>query len=63
MPLYEYECQKCKNSFTAIQNMTDKHFKKCKKCGKFKLKRLINGGIGVIFKGPGFYCKDHPKKK
>ena len=33
--------------------------KKCPKCGKLKLKRLIGTGAGVIFKGSGFYETDY----
>jgi predicted nucleic acid-binding Zn ribbon protein len=33
--------------------------KKCPKCGKMKLKRLIGAGAGVIFKGSGFYETDY----
>jgi hypothetical protein len=29
----------------------------CPQCGK-ELRRLINGGIGTIFKGSGFYVTD-----
>ena len=31
----------------------------CPKCKKFKLKRLIGTGAGVIFKGDGFYETDY----
>ena len=27
------------------------------------LKRLISGGAGLVFRGPGFYCTDHMKVK
>jgi predicted nucleic acid-binding Zn ribbon protein len=33
--------------------------RKCPKCGKNKLKRLIGAGAGVIFKGSGFYATDY----
>ena len=36
--------------------------KKCPKCGKTGVKRLIGGGAGLIFKGTGFYITDYKKK-
>jgi hypothetical protein len=33
--------------------------KKCPKCGKRKLRRLIGGGAAIIFKGSGFYQTDY----
>ena len=40
--------------------MTDEPLKKCPKCGS-KLRRLITGGVGLIFKGSGFYVTDYKK--
>ena len=61
MPTYDYECQKCKHIFEVFQSMADKRLEKCPKCGG-KVKRLISGGAGVIFKGSGFYETDYKKK-
>lgn len=58
MPTYDYECNSCGHSFEAFQNMSDKPLTKCPKCGK-KVQRLIGGGIGIIFKGSGFYVTDN----
>ncbi|MFW6288783.1 MAG: FmdB family zinc ribbon protein [Spirochaetota bacterium] len=58
MPTYDYECAKCGHTFDAFQNMSDDPLKKCPECGKNGLKRLIGGGLGVIFKGSGFYSTD-----
>jgi len=62
MPTYEYECKKCGISFEAFQKITDDNLENCpeEKCDG-KLRRIISGGTGVIFKGPGFYCNDYPK--
>ena len=35
---------------------------KCPKCNN-KVRRLISGGSGLIFKGSGFYLTDYAKKK
>ena len=39
--------------------MTASVLRKCPKCGKSSLKRLIGTGAGVIFKGSGFYQTDY----
>lgn len=58
MPTYEYECGACDYAFEVLQSMTDKKLRKCPKCGKMKLNRLIGTGGGIIFKGTGFYETD-----
>ena len=62
MPTYEYECSSCNHAFEALQSMADKKLKKCPKCGKNHLQRLIGAGTGIIFKGSGFYETDYKKK-
>ena len=62
MPTYEYECVACQHAFEALQGMAEPEFKKCPKCGKQKLVRLIGSGSGMIFKGSGFYETDYKKK-
>jgi len=62
MPTYEYECQACGHTFEELQAMTDAKLKKCPKCHKNKLSRLIGSGSGMIFKGTGFYETDYKKK-
>jgi putative FmdB family regulatory protein len=59
MPTYEYECSACANRLEAFQSMSDPPLRKCPKCGKRRLKRLIGAGAGVIFKGTGFYTTDY----
>jgi putative FmdB family regulatory protein len=65
MPTYEYQCDACDHHFEELQLITAKPFKKCPECGKRKLIRLIGTGIGVIFKGSGFYATDYaqPRKE
>jgi len=57
MPTYEYECKSCGHTFDAFQGIKDEPLKICPECGK-EIRRLINGGTGVIFKGGGFYVTD-----
>ena len=58
MPTYEYECSKCGHNFDALQSMSEDPLAQCPSCGKNGLRRLIGGGLGVIFKGSGFYVTD-----
>jgi putative FmdB family regulatory protein len=62
MPTYEYACSKCGHHFEQFQSMRDEPLKKCPKCHKAALKRLIGGGAGLIFKGSGFYITDYKNK-
>jgi len=41
--------------------MSDEPVKKCPECGK-RVRRLVSGGLGVIFKGSGFYVTDKQEK-
>ena len=58
MPTYEYECTKCGHLFEVFQPITAEPVKKCPKC-KGKVRKLISPGIGLIFKGSGFYITDY----
>jgi putative FmdB family regulatory protein len=62
MPTYEYVCTKCSHEFEIFQSMNDAQLKKCPKCGKLALKRLVGSGAGLIFKGSGFYITDYKNK-
>lgn len=59
MPTYDYRCSGCGHQFEEFQSITAAPLKKCPKCGKAKLVRLIGTGAGVIFKGSGFYETDY----
>ena len=61
MPTYDYECQACGHRFEALQKITEDALTKCPKCRKARLKRLIGAGLGVIFKGSGFYTTDYKR--
>ncbi len=62
MPTYEYECLSCKHKFEILQSITAKPKAKCPQCGK-KLRKLISGSAGFIFKGAGFYATDYKKAR
>lgn len=59
MPTYEYECTACGYEFEKFHSIKAAPIKKCPKCGKHKVKRLIGLGAGLIFKGSGFYITDY----
>ncbi len=61
MPTYDYECISCGLQFEVFQSMSDEPVKECPNCKK-EVKRLVGGGLGVIFKGSGFYVTDNNKK-
>jgi len=59
MPTYDYRCNNCKHAMELFQSMKDAPVRKCPKCGKGSLERLIGTGAAVIFKGSGFYQTDY----
>lgn len=61
MPLYEYECSACHHRFERIQFFRDPIVKKCPKCGKNKVKKLLSSPA-IQFKGSGFYINDYQRK-
>lgn len=61
MPIYEYECQKCKAHVEILQKITDKPLAKCRKCGGKLEKRWSVAGFQ--FKGTGWYVTDYAGKK
>lgn len=62
MPTYNYECEECGFEFEKFQGIKEEKIKQCPKC-QGKVRRIITGGSGVIFKGSGFYVTDYKKKE
>src|SRR5258706_14633256 len=60
MPLYEYQCTKCKHRFERIRKFSDRPITKCPECGS-KVEQLISAAA-VQFKGSGWYATDYAKK-
>ena len=58
VPTYEYECESCGHRFEVYQSIKDPPLAQCERCGG-KLKRLIGGGGGFLFRGSGFYSTDY----
>ena len=59
MPHYDYVCDACEHEFELFQSITDAVKRKCPKCGRNKLRRLIGTGAAVMFKGSGFHQTDY----
>ena len=60
MPLYEYQCKKCRHRFERIQKFSDPPIKKCPECGG-PVEQLISPPA-VQFKGSGWYVTDYARK-
>ncbi len=60
MPIYEYECEKCKSVFEAMQSVSAKPLKTCNQSScKGKVHRLVSAS-GFIFKGSGWFTSEYP---
>ena len=60
MPIYEYQCSKCGETFEIIQKVSDKPLTKCKFC-EGKVERLISNSSFQL-KGSGWYLTDYARK-
>lgn len=60
MPRYDYRCDKCEAVIEVSHKIDDTPAIKCPK--GHKMKRMLGTFGGMIFKGPGFYATDYPKK-
>ena len=60
MPIYEYECKKCKAHTEVYQKITDKPRTRCPKC-KGRLEKLMSASA-IRFKGKGWYVTDYASK-
>jgi putative FmdB family regulatory protein len=60
VPLYEYQCDKCRHRFERIRKFSDPPLKKCPQCGG-KVEQLLSRS-SVQFKGTGWYVTDYARK-
>lgn len=63
MPTYDYLCKTCGHRFEKFQSITSEPVHVCPKCSKENVTRLMSGGMGLIFKGSGFYITDYKNNK
>jgi len=61
VPLYEYQCKKCKHRFERIRKFSDPPLRKCPDCGG-PIEQLLHAPA-VQFKGTGWYVTDYAGKK
>ncbi|MGH9883117.1 MAG: FmdB family zinc ribbon protein [Pyrinomonadaceae bacterium] len=57
MPIYEYQCRKCKAHIEVFQKLNDKQPTKCRKCGG-RLEKMLSAPA-IQFKGSGWYVTDY----
>lgn len=57
MPTYEYK-REDGTTFEIIQKMSDDPLTTCPTTGQ-KVRRMISGGGGVVYKGEGWYVTDY----
>jgi putative FmdB family regulatory protein len=57
MPTYEY-IREDGTTFETKQSINDEPLEKCPDTGQ-KVKRIISGGGGVVYKGSGWYVTDY----
>lgn len=62
MPTYEYHCTNCSLQDEIFQKITDAPLKVCPSCGEKTFQRGPGGGIGLAFKGTGYYITDYGSK-
>lgn len=63
MPVYDYQCSSCGNTFEATQRMSDPPLTTCACGSEGTVTRLLSAGSGLIFKGSGFYITDYKNGK
>ena len=61
MPLYEYQCVKCKRRTEKIESVAGPHLRKCPHCGG-KVEQTLTAPA-IQFKGTGWYVTDYAGKK
>lgn len=60
MPTYKYK-REDGTTFEVRQSINDNALEECPETGQ-KVKRVISGGGGVVYKGDGFYVTDYKNK-
>ena len=60
MPIYEYRCDACGNTFEVMQKFSETPIETCELCGGSLRKVLFP--VAIHFKGSGFYTTDYAKK-
>ncbi|GAK60207.1 putative regulatory protein, FmdB family [Candidatus Vecturithrix granuli] len=61
MPIYEYKCEHCGDTFEVLQKFNENPLTECILCHEGPVKKLISVSSFVL-KGSGFYVNDYAKK-
>ena len=61
MPTYDYKCTACGHRLEHFASFSEAPLRRCPKCRKDTLERLIGSGAGILFKGSGFYETDYKR--
>jgi len=61
VPIYEYECKSCGETFEVFLSASDKPVKKCTHCNSTKIQKLISN-CSFQLKGTGWYATDYANK-
>lgn len=60
MPIYEYRCDACGDTFEVLQRFSDEPVETCKLCGG-SVRKVLHP-VAIHFKGSGFYTTDYARK-
>ena len=60
MPIYDYECEKCKEKTEILHGHSDDSPRICEKCNGQLTKTITNMTFHLY--GPGFYSTDNKRK-
>ena len=58
MPIYEYKCENCNETFEVLQKFSEDPLAECVLCSEGPVKKLISAS-SFILKGAGFYVNDY----
>jgi len=61
MPIYEYKCEHCGDTFEVLQKFNENPLTECILCHEGPVKKLMSVSSFVL-KGSGFYVNDYAKK-
>src|SRR3954462_3191245 len=59
MPTYDYICDGCGHEFEEFESIKADPQTVCPQCHEARLRRKIDAGAAIIFKGSGFYQTDY----
>jgi putative FmdB family regulatory protein len=60
LPIYEYRCDDCGNTFEMLQRFSDAPVETCELCGG-SLRKVLHPAA-IHFKGSGFYTTDYARR-